>query len=214
MHNAQRDEEDRRGIAAGREVRQSLDNESSGSESTNEILVDSDPSFDVLAQLIGDHAAAMMMIRRRGEDAARRMEPARRRPLDGSAIKGSAARASDDVEALVDCDAIMLGTSTTDVLLKSNFLKEGAALLDISVPSNIDPAVFRSVRTSRRITGRWRSCQRGRRSRRGGCRCPLGRSTRAWRRRSRWGCRGERGTTAWERCGRGGWGWRWEGWWG
>ncbi len=98
---------------------------------------------NVLAQLIGDRAAAMTLIHRRGDDAARRMEQARRRILEGSAIDASAVRVSDDVAALIDCDAIVLGTSTTDVLVTSKILKEGAVILDISVPSNIDPAVFK-----------------------------------------------------------------------
>lgn len=71
------------------------------------------------------------------------MEHARRRILEGSAIDASAVRVSDDVAALIDCDAIVLGTSTTDVLVTSNILKEGAVILDISMPSNIDPAVFK-----------------------------------------------------------------------
>lgn len=97
---------------------------------------------NVLAQLIGDHAAAMTLIHRRGDDAARRMELARTRILQGSAIDAAAVRVSDDVGALIDCEAIVLGTSTTDVLITSDILKWGAVILDISVPSNIDPAVF------------------------------------------------------------------------
>lgn len=62
---------------------------------------------------------------RRGDDAARRMEQTRRPMLEGSAIETSAVRVSDDMASLVDCHEIVLGTSTTHVLVTSGILKEG-----------------------------------------------------------------------------------------
>ncbi|MEO7966985.1 MAG: hypothetical protein ABIT38_24060, partial [Gemmatimonadaceae bacterium] len=97
---------------------------------------------NVLAQLIGDNAKALTLVHRSGDDATRRMLNAKGRILAESRIDASSVRVSSNVADLADCDAIILGTSTTEILITPEILKRDAVIIDISVPSNVDPAVF------------------------------------------------------------------------
>lgn len=97
---------------------------------------------NVLTQVIGDHAASLTLIHRDGCEPARRMISAMDRVLANSAINPSRVETSANLAQLIDCDAIVLGTNTTDSLITPDVLKAGAVIVDISVPSNVDPSVF------------------------------------------------------------------------
>jgi len=96
---------------------------------------------NVLAQIVGDYAASLTLVHRAGSDAAR-IEAAKLRMLRSSAIDPECVVVTSDVNALASCDAIVLGTNTTDALITPDILKANAVIVDISVPSNVDRAVF------------------------------------------------------------------------
>ena len=96
---------------------------------------------NVLAQIVGDYAASLTLVHRAGSDAGR-IEAARVRILGSSAIDPQHVVVTSDVNALASCDAIVLGTNTTDTLITPDILRPNAVIIDISVPSNVDRTVF------------------------------------------------------------------------
>jgi len=97
---------------------------------------------NVLAQMVGDHAASLTLVHRGGDDAARRMEQAKDRILRNATVDAARVQITADVEALASCDAIVIGTNTTESLITPEILKANAVIIDISVPSNVDRTVF------------------------------------------------------------------------
>ena len=96
---------------------------------------------NVLAQIVGDYAASLTLVHRAGSDAAR-IEGAKARILRDSAIYPDRLDVTTDLNALASCDAIVLGTNTTESLITPDVLKPNAVIVDISVPSNVDRTVF------------------------------------------------------------------------
>jgi predicted amino acid dehydrogenase len=97
---------------------------------------------NVLAQLIGDHASALTLVHRESLQESAKFREAVQNIIDHSAIDASRIRATNDPALLTDCDAVILGTNSTQKILKPEFLKKSAIVLDLSVPTNIDPRVF------------------------------------------------------------------------
>ena len=97
---------------------------------------------NVLAQLIGDHASALTLVHRESLQESAKFREAVQKIIDGSSIDPARIRATNDPALLVDCDAVILGTNTTQKILKPNCLKKSAIVLDLSVPTNVDPSVF------------------------------------------------------------------------
>jgi acetylornithine/succinyldiaminopimelate/putrescine aminotransferase/predicted amino acid dehydrogenase len=97
---------------------------------------------NVITQLIGDRACALTLVHRDDPDSAVRMQRAKERILAHSSIPESRVVVTTDLGQLVDCDGVVLGTNTTELLIKPWHLKDQAAVIDISVPSNVDPSVF------------------------------------------------------------------------
>lgn len=97
---------------------------------------------NVITQLIGDHAQSVVLVHRDDPDSLRRMAPAVERIMENSGLRRDQITLTHDRRCLQDCDAIVLGTNTTERLITPDVLKNDAVLVDISVPSNVDPSVF------------------------------------------------------------------------
>jgi len=97
---------------------------------------------NVLAQLVGDRARELVLLHRDGAASRQRMDLALERILTNCAIAPRDVRMSSSTMDLRDCDAIVLGTNTTDHLLTPEVLAADAVVVDISVPSNVDPRVL------------------------------------------------------------------------
>jgi predicted amino acid dehydrogenase len=97
---------------------------------------------NVITQLIGDRACALTLVHRDDPESARRMQQAADRLFANSRIARSRVQVTTELDRLVDCDGVVLGTNTTELLIKPEHLKENAVVIDISVPSNVDPSVF------------------------------------------------------------------------
>lgn len=97
---------------------------------------------NVIAQLVGDQARSMVLVHRDDPDSLRRITPAIQRIMDNSSMRAGQITLTHDRSCLQDCDAIVLGTSSTEHLITPEVLKERVVLVDISVPSNVHPSVF------------------------------------------------------------------------
>jgi predicted amino acid dehydrogenase len=97
---------------------------------------------NVLSQLLGDCAGALRLVYREPFEQSRKFQEAVQAVVDGSKIDRSRIETSHEPSSLLDCDAIVLGTNTVQTLLLPEHLREGAIVLDVSVPSNVDPRVF------------------------------------------------------------------------
>jgi acetylornithine/succinyldiaminopimelate/putrescine aminotransferase/predicted amino acid dehydrogenase len=98
---------------------------------------------NVLTQLIADHAKALTLIFREDPTQDPKAIRAIKMIVDNSVISPTMIQSSTDLGLLADCDAIMIGTNTSRQLLLPEHCKENAVVLDISVPSNISPRVFK-----------------------------------------------------------------------
>jgi acetylornithine/succinyldiaminopimelate/putrescine aminotransferase/predicted amino acid dehydrogenase len=97
---------------------------------------------NVITQLIGDRAAGVVLVHRDDAESKRRVSASMQRIFENSTLDPSQVTLTHDRTLLADCDAIVLGTNSTDHLITPDILEYGAVLVDISVPSNVHPDVF------------------------------------------------------------------------
>jgi acetylornithine/succinyldiaminopimelate/putrescine aminotransferase/predicted amino acid dehydrogenase len=97
---------------------------------------------NVYAQLVAGEAAGVTLIHREPLEKSPRFQAAVRAVLDHSGISPDRIRPSCSVDDLRECDVVILGTNTSQQMIRPEHLKRNALVVDISVPSNIHPSVF------------------------------------------------------------------------
>lgn len=98
---------------------------------------------NVYAQIIGDYVREMTLVHRESFEQSPKFQAAVREILWNSKMDASQIHKTSDLSALINCDAVVLGTNSTRQMLLPEHLKQNALVLDISVPSNVHPRVFK-----------------------------------------------------------------------
>jgi len=96
---------------------------------------------NVIAQVLADDVGAMTLLGREGSDA--RLHDAADRIAANARLPRERIHLAGDSSALTQCDGVLSGTSTTEHILTPEHLKQDAVVIDISIPSNIAPRVYR-----------------------------------------------------------------------
>jgi predicted amino acid dehydrogenase len=96
----------------------------------------------VVTQLLADHAKELGLIFREGTHKDPKAQAIVKGVVENSKIKEKHITVADRMNSLLDCDVVLLGTSSAKNLLFPQHLKKDAIVMDVSVPSNIDPSVF------------------------------------------------------------------------
>lgn len=98
----------------------------------------------VVAQLLGDLGYSMTLVHREPYAHSSRFQDAVTILLKHSKIEKESLICTHEIEALRDCDAVIVGTNSSQEFIGVEHLKPGAVVLDISVPSNLHPDVHKS----------------------------------------------------------------------
>ncbi len=97
---------------------------------------------NVVAQLLGDEAKALTLITRDDPDSLVRMRAAAGQIFANSSMRSENVTFSSNLEDLKECSAVLIGTNTAKQIITPEVLAQGATVVDLSVPSNVDPRVF------------------------------------------------------------------------
>lgn len=97
---------------------------------------------NVVAQLLGDEANALTLITRDDPDSLVRMRAAAGQIFANSSMRSENVTFSSNLEDLRECGAVLIGTNTARQIITPEILAPGATVVDLSVPSNVDPRVF------------------------------------------------------------------------
>jgi len=96
----------------------------------------------VLAQLLADDVRELTAIHREPFATSERFQKAVAGLVEHSRLPRERIHPTCELSALIDCDVVVIGTNSTGKLVLPEHLKQNAVVLDISVPSNVSPAVF------------------------------------------------------------------------
>lgn len=96
---------------------------------------------NVLTQIIADEVAGLVLIHRDDKNNAYKYSEAVDQILSQTKLTKENLSIGHDLKALVDCSVIIVGTNSASEILLSEHVKEGAVVLDISIPSNVQSAV-------------------------------------------------------------------------
>lgn len=97
---------------------------------------------NVIAQLLADRAGALTLVGRDTPESMRRLEQAATQIAACSALPREQIKITGNLSALAGCDGVLVGTNSTRQIVRSEHLKEGAVVIDLSVPSNLDPRLL------------------------------------------------------------------------
>jgi predicted amino acid dehydrogenase len=95
----------------------------------------------VVAQLLGDFGAPMTLIHREPFAESPRFQAAVKTLFQHSTVSKDTLICTHDINALKDCDVVLVGTNSAQQFILPEHLKPNAIVLDISVPSNLHPSV-------------------------------------------------------------------------
>lgn len=95
----------------------------------------------VLAQLIADDIRELVIVHRENLNLSSKLKFSIEQLLLNSKISKDKIISMDDFSVLKTCDCVILGTNSTLKLLRPEHLKKDAFVIDISVPTNVDPIV-------------------------------------------------------------------------
>jgi len=98
---------------------------------------------NVLTQIMGDFAREMTLVYKESIDVSPKFRAAVDQVIQNSMIDPSRTHPTDDLTRLSLCDAVIVGTNSATPLLRPEHFKKDAIVLDISVPSNVDPIVYK-----------------------------------------------------------------------
>lgn len=90
---------------------------------------------NIMAQIIADEAQELHLFYAN--------ETAQEHILKNSLISKQQIKCFHEVDAVKECDVVLIGTNTAKTIIYPQHLKENAIVLDISVPTNIDRSVFK-----------------------------------------------------------------------
>jgi acetylornithine/succinyldiaminopimelate/putrescine aminotransferase/predicted amino acid dehydrogenase len=96
---------------------------------------------NVIAQIFADEGAALTLIHRESYETSGKFQDAVARIEKNSSLQKETLVLGDDWSLLHDCDAVVLSTNSPEQLLLPKHLKQGAIVLDVSVPSNFHPRI-------------------------------------------------------------------------
>ncbi len=92
---------------------------------------------NVLTQIIADDVAELVLIHRDDKTNQDKYDEAVEQILSQSKLKKEAVSTGHNLMALKDCDIVIVGTNSATEIIQIEHIKEGAIVLDISIPSNV-----------------------------------------------------------------------------
>lgn len=96
---------------------------------------------NVLTQIIADDVTHLVLIHRQASENTAKYKEAIDSLLTHTTIKKENLQFGHDLSDLKDCDVMIIGTNSSSEIIKSEHVKEGAIVLDISVPTNVQADV-------------------------------------------------------------------------
>ncbi|MGZ3807793.1 MAG: aminotransferase class III-fold pyridoxal phosphate-dependent enzyme [Bacteriovorax sp.] len=96
---------------------------------------------NVLTQIIADDVTNLVLIHRESLESSKKSQNAVDLLLKETTLKKENLTFTHDLGSLKDCDVVIVGTNSSIEIIESAHIKEGAIVLDISVPSNVQSAV-------------------------------------------------------------------------
>lgn len=95
----------------------------------------------VVTQLLADLNYPMTLVYREPYATSDRFKSAVQTLLATSQVKMDQLTFAHQIDAIRDCDIILIGTNSSKEFIRSEHIKSGAAILDISVPTNVHEEV-------------------------------------------------------------------------
>lgn len=96
---------------------------------------------NVLTQIIADDVTNLVLIHRKNAGGGNKTQEAIDLLLTETKLKKENLQFGDDLASLIECDVIIIGTNSAAEIILSEHVKEGAIVLDISIPSNVHSSV-------------------------------------------------------------------------
>jgi acetylornithine/succinyldiaminopimelate/putrescine aminotransferase/predicted amino acid dehydrogenase len=96
---------------------------------------------NVLTQIIADDVEGLVLIHRDDKNNAHKYNEAVDQILSQTKLKKENISIGHDLTALKECAVVIVGTNSASEIILSEHVKEGAIVLDISIPSNVQSAV-------------------------------------------------------------------------
>lgn len=92
---------------------------------------------NVLTQIIADDVGELILIHRNDQKNQQKYNEALELILAESKLSREQVKTGHDLNALKDCGVVIVGTNSASEIIESSHIKEGAIILDISLPSNV-----------------------------------------------------------------------------
>lgn len=96
---------------------------------------------NVLTQVIADDVTNLVLIYRKDANNNQKNQDAVDLLLSQSSLKKENIQLSDELLSLKDCEIVIVGTNSAAEIIQTDHIKEGAIVLDISIPSNVQSEV-------------------------------------------------------------------------
>ncbi|MFA6238169.1 MAG: aminotransferase class III-fold pyridoxal phosphate-dependent enzyme [Bacteriovorax sp.] len=96
---------------------------------------------NVLTQIIADDVTNLVLVHRKAFAENQKYQEAVDLLLSQSSLKKENLKFSHELIDLADCEIVIVGTNSSAEIILSEHIKEGAIVLDISIPSNVQSAV-------------------------------------------------------------------------
>ncbi len=96
---------------------------------------------NVLAQIIADDVSGLVLIHRDDSKNQNKYLEAVEQIRLQTTLQKEQIQTGADLSALRECDIVIVGTNSASEIIKSEHIKEGAIVLDISIPSNVQKEV-------------------------------------------------------------------------
>jgi predicted amino acid dehydrogenase len=96
---------------------------------------------NVITQIASDHCQNILLVSRESVESNPKYKLAIELILQNSKIKKENLSYGHSLESLKDRDIIIVGTNSSEEIIKSEMVKSGAIILDISIPSNVESVV-------------------------------------------------------------------------
>jgi acetylornithine/succinyldiaminopimelate/putrescine aminotransferase/predicted amino acid dehydrogenase len=91
----------------------------------------------VLTQVLADHGSKLTLVYREPYETSLKFQKSVERLLKATNLSRERMVFSHSVTDLVHCDVVVIGTNSSRQFIRSEHVKKGAVILDISVPSNL-----------------------------------------------------------------------------
>lgn len=96
---------------------------------------------NVLTQIIADVSSNLVLIHRESIENNKKYQDAIDLLLSQTTLKKEHLTLGHDLSALRDCEIVIVGTNSASEIIQTDHIRDGAIVLDISIPSNVQSAV-------------------------------------------------------------------------